>query len=248
MNPGARPNESKLRVGIVTGLASEAGIIRRYLKSETTATEDVWNKGLGCAGADPARARALGIDFVESGATGLVSFGVAGGLDPDHRAGDLVLADEVVPPKGAAYPTDRDWREALMREARAAGLDATSGRLLGSDVAVVSRPDKAELFRRHGATVVDMESHGVATVAAAAGIPFLVVRAVADPAARALPRAVLGAVGSDGRARAGRVAAKLCLSPWELPAVLALGRDMRRALNSLTRLLDSGGRTLFGGG
>jgi hypothetical protein len=81
-----------------------------------------------------------------------------------------------------------------------------------------------------------MESHGVGAAAAAAGLPFIVVRAVADPARRALPPAALAGIGQDGRRRPLAVLLRLALRPLDIGDVLRLAGDSRAALRSLGRV------------
>jgi nucleoside phosphorylase len=114
--------------------------------------------------------------------------------------------------------------------------------LYGSDSIYASPEEKARLHRETGALAVDMESHGVARAARAAAIPFAAIRAIADPASRALPKAALNAVAPDGRTRVLATLLECAKRPRDLPALLQLGADSNRALNSLGRGLDE----LFG--
>src|SRR5512135_2689308 len=66
-----------------------------------------------CSGASPIRAAAGAAALIAQGATVLVSFGLAGGLDPALRPGDLMLADSVILPDGGRIETDRTWRARL---------------------------------------------------------------------------------------------------------------------------------------
>ena len=61
----------------------------------------------------------------------------------------------------------------------------------GATRIVATQADKARAWIDTGALAVDLESAVVARAAAAAGIPFLVLRAIADPATRHLPPARL---------------------------------------------------------
>ncbi len=107
--------------------------------------------------------------------------------------------------------------------------------MAGSDTIVATAEAKAALAARTGALAVDMESHALAHVARAAGVPFVAVRAVADPAQQSLPRAVLGAVADDGAIRTLPVLARLALSPWQVPNVVRLQLNARAALAALGR-------------
>ncbi len=109
------------------------------------------------------------------------------------------------------------------------------GTMLGSDRAIASAAEKIRLHGAAGVAAVDMESHGIARAAAKAEVPFLVVRAVADPAARDLPHAALVATGPDGGLRLGAIMGALLSHPWEIAAMIRLGAETRRAFAALER-------------
>jgi len=180
----------------------------------------------------------------------LVSFGICGGLDPELRPGDLVLADTVLTGDGTRHPASAEQRPAL--EARLSGLSfrIAAGPLLGQDRPLAGAADKGARFAASGALAVDMESHGVARAARAAGLPFLVVRAIADPAERNLPRAALKAIGPDGRLKLVSALAAMYLRPWESPAVVRLAYETRLAFDTLEKVaarFAEPGSGLFGG-
>lgn len=208
-----------IRLGIVTGMRSEADCVAMHPTPPL----------LYCAGASAERARSGALSLAGRGATHLVSFGIAGGLDPALRPGDLVLPDIVMSGDGERHAADPSLLAAL----RAVLRPASIAPLYGSPRVVAGFADKIALHRRFGCVAVDMESHAVAEAAAAAGLPFIAVRVVADHAARPFPRAVVGSLTADGRQRGGLVAARLLRRPWELPAVIGLGRDYRAAMRVL---------------
>lgn len=228
------------RAGFITGLAVEASVLRRQAVSH----DPNIGSRIACAGADALRARRMAEDLLEAGANALVSFGIAGGLDPVLGPGDIVLPETVAVPSGSAVVTDAAWRRHLLDAAGAQGFRPTGGKLAGSDKAVATVADKRTLFEASRAVAVDMESHAVALAAQAAGVPFLAVRAVIDPADRALPKAVLGSIAPDGRARIGLVTARLVLRPWEVPQVKRLRRDTGAALRALGDLVRALGPAL----
>ena len=232
------------RAGIVTGLAAEAAILRR---AANFAQPDML-PFIACAGADAQRARSEARKLIAKGANVLISFGVAGGLDPLLRPGRLIFPEFVAPIGGEAIPTDAAWREHFLDVVRRDGLDPAGGVLVESPTMISSPSAKRDLYRNEGAEAVDQESYALAQAARAAGLPFLALRAVADPAERALPPAALDSLSPEGKPRTGRVIAKLCLRPWEVPAILELRRDFAAALAALARLTQVAGMELFGGG
>lgn len=227
------------KVGFVTGLAIEASVLRRGLAN------DGGEALIACAGASTRRAGLEAERLVAAGASALVSYGIAGGLDPELAPGALVLPGAVAVADGPAIPTHGPWREVLLALALERGLAVAGGVLAGSDRVVSSVAGKRDLQAASGAVAVDMESHGVAQVARDANLPLLVIRAVADPAGRALPRAVLGSIREDGRPRGGLVAMRLAFRPWEIPQVNRLRRDARLALQALGTLTWSLGPALL---
>ena len=161
---------------------------------------------------------------------GILSFGVAGGLDPALAPGAVIVATSVRDESnGMSAPADPDWVRALMRSLP----QAVSGALAGSDTAVATLADKAALYAASGALAVDMESHIAARVARNHGLPFAACRVVIDPATRAVPPLALAGMGSDGRTDVGAVMAGLLKAPWQLPALMRLGRDASAARASL---------------
>src|SRR5207237_10015256 len=125
----------------------------------------------------------------------LVSFGVAGGLAPHLAPGHVILSAEVI-------GDEQRWRPNELFQRQIAGLaeriGAVEGPVLGSRAILATEEDKNRAWRETGALAVDLESAIVARTAEAAGIPFLVLRTVADPATRELPPAALIPLAEDG--------------------------------------------------
>ena len=228
------------RVGVVTGLASEAVV------ATALAGDDDFPVRVACAGASSARAAVLARQLVDAGVNALLSFGVAGALDPKLRSGDLVVATEVLIDDADLYPCDATWQEALHAALVETRLPFRRGMILGSKRLWRDAKDKEAIFEITGCLAVDMESGAVGAIAAEAGLPFLAVRAVADRARDALPALVEDAVLPDGRAAVGRTLAALIRHPSQLPATLRLARQSSQALARLRRL-EAVKDALFGG-
>ena len=235
------------RAGIVTGLAVEARLLEKAQK-RLGATPGGGPPTVLCAGASSRRAAACAERLLHGGTGWLVSFGVAGGLDPALAPGTLLLPRTVRSERGRLVETDDARRGVLAGRARAAGLTVADGPLYGGSAPIGTATGKAALHRALGCVAVDMESHAVAAVAAKAGRPFLVVRAVADPADRPLPDFLDGAVNESGNSRLAPVLKQLARRPGSIGPLLRLRGDLRRALASLRKLLEVGGDVLLGGG
>ena len=182
--------------------------------------------GMGCTAA-AAAARAL----VDGGARALVSWGLAGGLDPALRAGTICLPTTVIAQDGVSFATDHHWRE-LVAVAISGGCKVMGGKLLTSARAIEDIAGKAAAFRDTDAAAVDMESVAVADIAASHRLPFIAVRAIVDTAGDTLPAAVLAA-SRAGQVRILRLIQGLMRSPADLGPLLRLARRYRAATRAL---------------
>jgi hopanoid-associated phosphorylase len=183
-------------------------------------------------------ARAL----VEAGAGALVSWGMAGGLDPGLPAGTVFLPAEVVSGEGTAIVTASYWRKRLS-EAITARHDVpqvVEGRLLTSPRAIGSLDDKATLFRQTGAAAVDMESLAIAEIAQTHQLPFIAVRVIVDSAGDAVPRAVTAAADGEGHLQVWRLLGALMRTPADLAPLLRLAQRYRAANRSLAAVARAG--------
>jgi len=200
-----------------TGLAAEAKIARR---AGLTAV----------VGAGDHRRTVAVVEEAASTAECLVSFGIAGALAPGLKAGDIILSTEVI-------DEDRRWLSSDSLRSRIAELvreiGATEGPVLGAQIVLATKADKRRAWHDTGAIAVDLESVVVARAAAALGIPFIVLRAIADPASRELPPAALVPLGGDGRPALGQVLASVMRRPQQLPTLLGVAREARQALQAL---------------
>ena len=157
------------------------------------------------------------------GVTALLSFGLAGGLDPALPAGTLVVPQFVLDEDG------RSWRADL-------GLvdgDDQALTLLASSAIVGAASAKRELWQRFQASACDMESGAVAVAAAEASIPFAVVRAICDTGDADLPPAALIGLDAAGRIAPGAVLGSVARRPGQIPALIRLGRQAAQARQAL---------------
>jgi adenosylhomocysteine nucleosidase len=169
--------------------------------------------------------------LVDAGASALMTFGMAGGLDPALKPGSVVIPCELLSSEGARYAACRAWREQVA--AAISPLRAvTEGNLLTSTHAIDTPADKAAAFRNTGAAAVDMESAAVAKIAAQHNLPFIAVRVIVDTAADMLPRAVVAA-SRAGRLRLARLFGGLILAPREIASLVRLAQRYRIAMRSL---------------
>jgi hopanoid-associated phosphorylase len=174
-------------------------------------------------------------DLARAGARGIISFGVAGGLSPALKPGDVVIASSVVTAK-ASFSTDARWSQSLQNAIK----HAVSGlRIFAADATVMTVLEKEALWKGTGAAAVDMESGAAAEVAEHYGLPFAVLRVIIDPAHRSIP--VSAAVGAreNGTTDGLAVLRSLMRRPGDLSEIIRLADDARRANRSLFRCREA---------
>ena len=162
-----------------------------------------------------------------AGAAGIISFGMAGALDAGLRIGDWVVGTSLT--GSWEGHCDGPWAEALaarMPDARR-GCCYADGRLIADPA------QKRAIGQNLGALVVDMESHIAAQAAAAAGVPFAILRCVSDEIDTALPPAIAVAMRPDGGIALGAVLGSIVKNPGQLPELLRNSAGFSRAFAAL---------------
>ena len=177
--------------------------------------------------------RAIGKDC-----RGLVSFGVAGGLSPELASGICIVGSAILSEE-SRHATDEAWSRNLLQTIPG----AIPGTIVGAQAAIIQPYEKRALFLKTRAIAVDMESHVVASAAAALGLPMVAVRVIIDPAMHKLPKSALAAVRPNGKINIAALIASALKDPAELIALhrIALAaRAARATLRRSCRLLGPG--------
>ncbi len=228
------PRDAKPSLGILTGMRSEAKLLRR---AGIDATIEI-------SGATPKGAEAAVARLAAAGCTHLLSFGMAGALDPRLAPGTVLLPMAVRSTDGEACAIDRAWHHQAL--ALLAPENPVLGRLIGVDTPAASAAEKAALRRNYDAVAVDMESHVLAHTAARIGAALLILRVVIDPADLDLPPAALVGVGPGGAANLAALTRSIIRQPGQLPDLVRLGLTARTAEQALLRCVRLGGHSGFG--
>jgi adenosylhomocysteine nucleosidase len=204
------------RVLILTATYVEAGAIARALGLSRGADRKSWGNVNGAG---------IGLHVVGVGGRRLpkvsagppvgwvILAGLAGGLDPGLKSGDVVMSGG----PGDFRPRTAVW----------VGAIHTAGSI------VATPADKAALFASTGAAAVDMESAVVRPFAETRGARLVDVRVILDTAAETLSADLARLVDPFGRARTWAVATHLLRDPRTLGTLLKLGASTRAVLKTL---------------
>ena len=203
--------------GIVVGLTAEARIARRT----------GWPVEVG--GGTPSGAAMAAERLIAQGVSGLVSFGLAGGLSP------LLLAGQIIVPSSV----DVEGQVLEADPGLAHRLGGLSGHVLlaGRGIAATAA-EKQVVHVVSAADAIDLESGAVALAAARHGVPFAILRAICDPAHRDLPPAALVALDSGGAIGFVRVLVSVLSHPGQIRALIRLAGDAAAARRTLMDRAD----------
>ncbi len=127
----------------------------------------------------------------------IISAGLAGGLQPQLKRGDILMADSIVDESGQRLAIDLN----ISTDQLAATPGLHVGSLLTADHVVFKADKKRELGERHGALAVDMETFGVAELCRQEKQRFLSIRVISDAVDEQLPAEVEQLVKKKGTAR-----------------------------------------------
>jgi adenosylhomocysteine nucleosidase len=192
---------------------------------------------LAYSGAGANNAKAAAELLISQGATQLISWGCAAALSDNLQSGNLVLANGLIDADGGATPVNADWhhhaKTVLSKLACESGFALRCGDLLESKILVSTSHDKRQLYQDTKAIALDMESVAIAKVALAHNIPFLAIRAIADPVTMDLPAAVSHALNEQGDVQIGKLLKFLLWHPSEAKGLLVLGQQFNAAKNTL---------------
>jgi len=193
-------------------------------------------------GIGPEQVRSITGDIRMRWPTGLISIGTAGGLTRELSPGRLLLPNHVVTEDGQVFPVTSPWHTHVCQ--RLGEHDIETGAIV-SVARPVRRPrDKQLLQSATGAVAVDMESTELARIALQYSIPFLVVRAVADPLDQSLPRSAMAALTSRGDLHIAGLLGQLLRHPGEITGLIRLSANFKAACRTLDACCRTAGEQM----
>jgi adenosylhomocysteine nucleosidase len=196
VSPRELPNANlpRCHVGLVFAMPLEAAPWERRMTGVVTVKSRHWEilhggwKGRGVAvihsgvGRDKA-AQAAEVLIYGHRPNWVISAGLAGGLDPTVKLGDIVMPDAILGEDGRRLSIDLQ----ISAEQRTAMPGVHVGPLLTIDRVALKAAEKRQLGEQFGALAVDMEALGVAETCGAAKQRFLSVRVITDTVDDDLP-------------------------------------------------------------
>lgn len=151
----------------------------------------------------------------------VIVVGIAGGIVPNVKLGDLVVPEVVVDER-----TGKEYRQRPLDGGAVRGVIQSSDELL-LDIEEINRR------RDRGVFALDMETGAVAAVCEARGVPWSTYRGISDLAGdSAIDADIMKLSGPDGSGNLGALARYLLPKPWRILGLVRLTRGMRAATHA----------------
>lgn len=183
---------------------------------------------LACSGTGANNARTASELLIAQGATQLISWGCAAALVDALQPGDLVLADALIDVEGHRIAIQPGWLK-VTKNLLSPYLKTHIGSLAESNTIVATAQNKKQLHSKTNAIAVDMETIAIAKVAKLNNLPFIAIRAIADPVDMDLPKAINHALNSEGDIVLAKLLLFIALHPAEIPGLIKLGLHFNAA-------------------
>jgi adenosylhomocysteine nucleosidase len=189
------------------------------------------------SGGDTGRLRRRLADRAVPGCRAVLSFGIAGGLDPSLSAGDVVVATGIIA-EGARWPAHPALADQVAASLSAGGIRIKRADIAGVDAPLLTPSDKSATWRATGAAAVDMESHVACEFAARHGLMFAALRIICDPATSSIPAGVANALTPEGEVDHFAMLADILKRPTQLALLPRLANEARASFRVLSRCRD----------
>ncbi len=188
---------------------------------------DVYLTGVGWKGA-----RTILSSLLKEKPDLCISSGLAGGLKPELKSGEIVVAREALLVNGG-----KKFRSRALLVELAEETGATPVNLFLTNTQVVCRAQSKQSMAKFG-DVVEMESFHVLTRAREQQVPALAIRAISDTVEEDLPLDFGRLMGRDGQINYGKLLLQVGRRPHKIPAMIGFGKRSEKAAQNLAGFLD----------
>ncbi len=170
----------------------------------------------------------------------ILSPGFAGGLDPALARGTVVYPRRSINRTGGPPIAVAATGQGIATAAAGSATSRDGLAIVSVDTVVTTAAAKRDLAAATGASLVDMETYAVATVAQAAGLPCVSIRVISDDASQDLPKEIAALVQpQSGMRRLGAALAgigrrpRAALDMWQLwEHAVVDGRTLAHAIKT----------------
>lgn len=220
------------RIGIIAALPDEAKCLYKESLNVAEPVEIEKDIYLCLSGIGDNSARAAMQSLLKHNIDGVVSWGVAGAIDPKLNFGDILISETVLY-NNDKYTCSLNWFNNINQELQNNYSFIKSGMMVTNQEICSSIENKTSLYENTGASAVDMESGAIAELAQSENIDYLILRAISDNANTAIPEVVTNHTDNLGRPDLFPFLFSCIKQPGQIIELVKLARCYKKALSNL---------------
>ena len=186
------------KVGIIAALPDEAKCLYQDSLNIADPVEIQNDIYLCLSGIGENSAKTAMKSLLKYNIQGVISWGVAGAIDPKLNVGDILISETVLY-NDNKYTSSLSWLNKINQELQNNYSFINSGVIATIQEICSSIEKKASLFENTGASAVDMESGAIAELAQSENIDYLILRVISDNANTVIPDVVIDYTDHLGR-------------------------------------------------
>ncbi len=220
------------KIGVIAALPVEARCLypeKLDIASPAEIHSDIFLclSGIGTESAYTAIEQLLSLEI-----DALVSWGVAGALDPSLKAGDLLIADSVII-SDKNFQTSSDWLVNIKNYFLNISLNPVIAPIASIDAMSITNNDKTLLHNNTGALAVDMESAAIADISSKHNLDFIVIRAIADEIDTPIPEVVTKYTNALGQPDFIPFVISCLKNPRQIKELIKLAKCYNKSIKTL---------------
>ena len=223
------------KLGIIAALPAEAKCFQINKLSYKSPIEIEKNVFLCISGIGYESSLNASKKLVKLNVDGLISWGIAGGISNSINSGDMIIARSVINQRNI-YSTSHEWQKKIISHFKDSSYKIFDGDVVSTERICASFKEKMKLFKETKALAIDMESLGIAEIANASNLDFIIIRTIADNADSNIPKAVIKNIDNFGRINIGKFLASCLFHPTQIYEIILLAKNYKKSLAALTKI------------
>ncbi len=221
-----------MKLGIIAALPEEITTLT-HLKIARGCTADISEHlTIAHAGTGPDNAGVAVQLLLEKKVDAIISWGCAAALKTGINPGSLAIPKQLITENKQTLSLQSPWYNHC-HDYLSGHFTLCGETLAESSCLISSSAEKHTVHQATGAELLDMESIAIARSAQQAGIPCMVIRAIADPVEMDLPYAIQYALNAQGEIKLNKLLVYIATHPGEILALIRLGLHFNAAAKTL---------------
>ena len=165
---------------------------------------------------------------------GIISWGVAAGLTPDLKTGDVVLPRYIIPVGGESAELNNSLLTSLEQKLSRFFFVKPETSLASTNELLMDATSKKKLHHNTGGQAADMESGALLEFAQQNNLSFSAIRTISDSLDDVIPAAVANYTKEDGSVQLWGLLSEVITNPVQWKQLINIGMNFKKARKRLS--------------